>query len=138
MPPWTEHGDAGSIGILLDKYNREVIPAVTDFRILAEIYKGSLRVGREKKFYRELDRLLANNNFGIDDIRVEGASFEPELKEIRRSAKRLLSQVDAIDLEALVADEEVLETLRNVARTISAKLADALVERRDGKKDEKE
>ena len=137
MPPWIDRGDAKSIDVLLQKYQGEIITAVTDFRRLAEIYKGSLRVGRTKKFYRELDRLLTDNDFGIDDIRVEGASFEPEFKEIRRSAKRLLSQLETIDVEALIADEDVLETLRRVARTISTKLADALVERRDEKKDEK-
>ncbi len=138
MPPWVDRGDAKCIEVLLDKYKSEIIPAVTDFRVLAEIYKGSLRVGRGKKFYREMDRLLTENNFGIDDVRVEGASFEPELKEIRRSAKRLLSQLDAIELDALVADEEVLETLRKIAKSISDKLSDALVERRDAKKEEKE
>jgi ParB family transcriptional regulator, chromosome partitioning protein len=137
MPPWIDRGDVHSIDVLVRKYEQEIIPAVTDFRRLAEIYKGSLRVDRVKKFYKEFDRLLSDNDFGIDDIRVEGASFEPEFKEIRRSAKRLLSQLDSIDFDALIADEQVLEILRNLARTISVKFADALVERRDGKKHEK-
>jgi len=137
-PPWTSRGDVKSIGILLDKYESEIIPAVTDFRRLAEIYKGSLRIGALKKFYHEFDRLLANKDFGIDDIRVPGASFEPEYKEIRRSAKRLLSQLESIDSDALVADEIVLQTLRRVMKLISTKFAEALVEPRDAKKDGKE
>jgi ParB family transcriptional regulator, chromosome partitioning protein len=126
-PPWLERGDSRSVNILLQKYEKGVIGAVTDFRRLAEIYKAAARIGKINKFYKEFDRLLAKESTGIDDVRIEGASFEPEFKEIRRSAKRLLSQIQDLDPDPLVADEEILETLRRLVKTISQKFSDALV-----------
>jgi hypothetical protein len=98
-----------------------------DFRRLAEIYKAAARIGKINKFYKELDHLLTREGIGIDDVRIEGASFEPEFKAIRRSAQKLLRQIRVLDPDALVADEEILNTMRCLVETISQKFSDALV-----------
>ncbi len=132
FPPWISRGDSKCIDAVLNKYLNHVIPAVTDFRKLAEIYRGSIKKNLIKTFYRELARFLDTPNLAIDDIHVPGASFEKEFKEITRSARRLLNQLKTLDTEALAADERVLKALRRVMRTIESKLAQALTEPQHG------
>jgi len=128
FPPWISRGDSHCVDSLLKKYMNDVIPAVTDFRKLAEIYRGSANKNLIKKFYKELGRFLDTPDMTIDDINVPGATFEKEFKEIKRSARRLLNQLKTLDTEALAADEQALKALRRVMRTIESKLAQALTE----------
>lgn len=128
FPPWISRGDSRCIDTLLKKYLNGVIPAVTDFRKLAEIHRGSVKKNLMKTFYKELARFLDTPDVTIDDIDVPGATFEKEFKEINRSARRLLNQLESLDTEALAADARVLGVLRRVMRTIESKLADALTE----------
>jgi len=127
FPPWKKRGDSKCIQIVLDKYLKETIKAVTDFRKLAELYRGCVRTNRLGKFHTELDRFLTKPDMGIDDLRVPGVTFVKEVKEIKRSARRLLAQIRAIDWEALIADQEAINSLRRIMKTIQAKLAEALV-----------
>lgn len=72
FPPWRKRGDSKCIEIILDKYLDGIIKAVTDFRLLAEIYRGSLKAKQVKRFYSELDRFLSNKASKIEDINVPG------------------------------------------------------------------
>jgi ParB/RepB/Spo0J family partition protein len=125
--PWTERGDERSTEIILNKYTSGVIKAVTEFRRLAEVYRASLKMGRPKTFLRQLDRFLADPDRAIDDIVVPGATFAKEAKEIRRSARRLFVQLEAIELEAIASDEETIDLLRRLAKMLKTKLDEALL-----------
>jgi ParB family chromosome partitioning protein len=127
FPPWTSRGDAKCIDIILAKYLKGTINAVTEFRKLAEIYRGCVRKGKVSRFFKELDRFFDNPDLGISDVIVEGVTFEKEFKEIIRSAKRLLSQISEMEAEVLAADETVIEALVKLRKIIEAKLAEALV-----------
>jgi ParB/RepB/Spo0J family partition protein len=127
FPPWVERGDHKATLIVLDKYNRGVIRAVTEFRHLAEIYRASQRLGLETQFMHRLDRFLDTPDLGIDDVEVPGASFSREAKEIRRSAHRLYNQLDELDLEAISSDDEAVEILKALLRLLEKKLNDALL-----------
>ncbi len=127
FPPWVKRGDSKCVEILLAKYVDEKIKAVTEFRRLAEIYRGSIRKNKLQKFFRELGRLLTDPTMGISDFDVPGVTFEKEFREINRSARRLLNQLKALDAEALAADESVVRVLRRVMKTIESKLAEAMV-----------
>jgi ParB/RepB/Spo0J family partition protein len=125
--PWVERGDEKSVEIVLDKYSRGVIKAVTEFRRLAEVYRASVRVKRTKTFLRQLDRFLADPDRAIDDVVVPGATFAKEAKEIRRSARRLFMQLEAIELDAIASDEDTIDLLRRLAKILKAKLDEALL-----------
>jgi ParB family transcriptional regulator, chromosome partitioning protein len=127
FPPWKTRGDSKCIDILVGKFLKGRIKAVTDFRGIAEIYRGSVRTGQVKRFYRELDHFLRDPNLGTEDIRVPGATFEKEVKEVRRSAKRLLRQISELEVEALIADRKTVALLKKIAKTIDGKLNEALV-----------
>ena len=125
--PWTTRGDTKCIEIILAKYLKGTIKAVTDFRRLAEIYRGCVRKGKVSRFFKELDRFFDNPDLGIFDITVDGVTFEKEFMEIARSARRLFSQISEMEAEVLAADETVIEVLVKVKKIIEAKLAEALV-----------
>ncbi len=125
--PWHKRGDVKCIDIFLSKYLSGVINAVTEFRKLSEIYRGCVRKSRVQDFLKQLERLLRNPKMAIDDIDIPGVSFEREFKEIRRSGRRLIRQINSIDAEAIVSDERVLEILRKLQKLIKTKLSEALI-----------
>jgi ParB/RepB/Spo0J family partition protein len=132
FPPWIKRGDDKCIEIVLDKFGRDVIKAVTEFRRLAEVYRASLKANRAKTFFKQLDRFLADPDRTIDEVIVPGATFAAEAKEIRRSAKRLFVQLEAIELEAIASDTETINLLKRLAKILRDKLDEALlVEVRD-------
>lgn len=131
-PPWTKRGDSKCIQIILDKYLRKVIAAVTDFRKLAEIYRGSVRLGRERQFFKAFDRFLEDEGKAIDAIVVPGAHFEKETKEAIRSTSRLESQLRELEKDALASSEELVDSLERLMHLIREKLTDAMVIKRFG------
>jgi ParB/RepB/Spo0J family partition protein len=129
FPPWTRRGDSKCIEVILDKYVEGTIKAVTDFRILAEIYRGSQKTRQLNRFYSELEKFLSDKERRIEDINVPGATYEIEYKEVLRSAKRLLAQVKRLQPDVISADKSVVRTLRTLSKVIQEKLEKALVER---------
>lgn len=127
FPPWNQRGDSKCIDILLGKYRSGVIRAVTEFRKLAEIYRASISKGRLDEFMVEFDRFLSEPDVAISEILVEGATFAKEAKEIRRSTKRLYSQIESLDFEVIASDEETVHALKQLVVLIETKLKDALL-----------
>jgi ParB family transcriptional regulator, chromosome partitioning protein len=127
LRPWTRRGDSKCIGIMLEKYEDGVIKAVTDFRRIAEIYRASVRLKKEKIFLKRFDGFLADGSAAIEEIAVPGATFAKEAKEIQRTAKRLLNQVDAIELEWIASDTATIKLLSRLVRSLQKKLDQALL-----------
>lgn len=127
FPPWIQRGDSKCIQIILGKYLRKIIPAVTDFRKLTEIYRGSIRVKRVRQFYRAFDKFLENEDGTIDSIVVPGAHFEKETKEAIRSTSRLVSQLQILEKDAIASNEELIISLKLLMLLIRTKLTDAMV-----------
>jgi ParB family chromosome partitioning protein len=128
LPFWIKRGDEKCIDMMLKKYLvTHAITAVTQFRKLAEIYRGSIRTKQVKTFYREMGKFLDNPEMEIEDINVPGAGFEKDYKEIRRSAKRLQSQLARLDTEAISGDQIMIDVLSSLADLIRNKLDEALV-----------
>jgi ParB/RepB/Spo0J family partition protein len=73
--PWIERGDAKSTAIVLEKYEHEVIPAVTDFRHLAEIYRAATTQKKQRRLASEFSKFLSRPEMPIDDINVPGRKF---------------------------------------------------------------
>lgn len=130
LPFWMKRGDEKTIDLILKKYLNRVITAVTEFRKLTEIYRGSIRTKQVKKFYMEMDKFLDNPKMKISDIDVSGASFEKEYKEIKRSAKRLRTQLDKLDVETISGDQDMINILEELQELIKRKLEEALVEKK--------
>jgi len=129
FPPWIRRGDLTCVQIVLQKYLGKVIQAVTEFRQLAEVYRASEKLGKTRVFFRRLDAFLENPKSHISDVVVPGATFAKEAKEIRRTASRLLNQLEAIDLENISSDEETIELLRRLGKMLRRKLDEALLTR---------
>jgi len=129
MPFWISRGDEKCIDLILQKYLKGVITAVTESRKLAEIYRGSIRTNQVKIFYSEMEKFLDHPKMKIQDIDVPGASFEKEYKEIRRSAKRLHTQLAKLDTEAISGDQKMIDILEKLLELIRSKLEEALVVR---------
>ena len=132
MPFWISRGDEKCIDLILHKYldpKAKTITAVTQFRRLTEIYRGSVKTNQVDRFYSEMERFLDNPKMKIEDISVPGAGFEKEYKEIRRSARRLQGQLRSLDTEAISADQEMIEILQDLSDLIKSKLEEALVVR---------
>jgi hypothetical protein len=127
FPPWQRRGDSTCIQRVLDKYNNDVIKAVTEFRRVAEVYRASVRLGKQRLFMKKLARFLDEPDMTIDEVHVPGATFAKEAKEIRRTASRLLNQLDAIDLEWVSSDEAVISLLRRLVKKLRRKLDQALL-----------
>jgi ParB family transcriptional regulator, chromosome partitioning protein len=129
FPPWTRRGDNVCIHIILAKYLDGVIKAVTQFRRLTEVYRASAAQGKLGRFMHAFDEFLENRDRPIEAVNVPGASFAQEAKELRRSASRLLSQLDNVRLEDVSADEELVELLRRLSKVLHGKLDEALLSR---------
>jgi len=129
FPFWIERGDEKCVDLMLAKYLKGVVKAVTDSRKLAEIYRGAIRTAQLDRFFNEMDRFLDNPKMGIQDIDIPGATFDKEYKEIRRSAKRLHTQLLRLDTEAVSGDQEMIDILEQLLGLIQSKLEEALVER---------
>ncbi len=127
FPPWIKRGDTKCIDTILSKYLSKTIKAVTEFRRLAEIYRGCVRKGKVPQFFKELDSFLERPEMGISDVDVPGVTYEKEFKEITRSGRRLLNQLKAMEAEVLAADETVLRILRRIKNMIESKLTEALI-----------
>lgn len=126
--PWVSLGDEKCIDIMIEKYENNVIKAVTEFRHLSSIYRASIEKKKTNQFSTEFEKFLSVPNMGISDIYVPGASFAHEIKEISRSTRRLYSQVSDINLEDLSSDEELIKDLKKLLQLINEKLADALLD----------
>lgn len=127
FPPWTKHGDRRCIRLLLDKYERGVIAAVTDFRHLAEVYKASTTTTQKRRLQREFDSFMTTPDAGVYDIDVPGATFAKATKEIQRSAKRLLAQISEAKIEAIAADVGTVRILEKLLSVIRRKLDKGLL-----------
>ncbi len=125
--PWIKRGDSKCVEIMLDKYEKKVIKAVTEFRRLAEVYRASAKLGKTQMFIKKLDEFLEKPERKIADVQVPGATFAKEAKEIHRTAKRLLTQLEAIELESISSDEETIKLLHRVVKVLTAKLDQALL-----------
>jgi hypothetical protein len=126
--PWIKRGDTKCVNIILQKYLDGKIQAVTDFRIVAEIYRGAVNVGKVRLFYKELEKFLADKNYRIEDLHVPGATFEKEFKEVVRSSRRLSKQLRELPLEAISANKQVITVLRKLSKVIEDKLEKSLAE----------
>jgi len=124
--PWISRGDDRCVEILLNKYQSEVIKAVTDFRQLAEIYRAA-KGRRQKRLANEFSRFLDEPKREIDDINVPGATFAKESKEIHRSAKRLLAQVENIDFDMISSNTDLIKTLQVLMQLLNDKLTGSLL-----------
>ncbi|MFA5138310.1 MAG: ParB N-terminal domain-containing protein [Elusimicrobiota bacterium] len=131
--PWVDRGDSACIDIMMEKFDANIIKSVTEFRALAALYRGAVRQKKVPLFLQELDRFFRHKNLRIDDLRVPGASYEREMKEIGRSARRLYTQIRDFDLENIASDRELIEMLRDLKTLIEKKLASALLDRPSGK-----
>ena len=127
FPPWVSRGDEQCVNIMIEKYDKKVIKAVTEFRDLAAMYRMAERSNKVARFMSEFDRFLSEPERRIDDIHVPGASFAREAREIGRSARRLLAQIEEIDLEDVGSDEELIIDLQRLAYLINSKLESALL-----------
>ncbi len=127
FPPWRKRGDGKCIDLILRKYLRKKIRAVTEFRKLAEVYRGSVRLGKKQQFYTAFEKFLSDENATIDSVVVPGASFEKETREANRSAIRLRTQLEALELEAVASNEELIDTLNSLIKLIKKKLEDAML-----------
>jgi len=127
LPPWIKRGDARCVDLMISKYDDGVIKAVTEFRGLASIYRGAQRIGKVSTFTEELDRFLSHHEIRISDLRVPGASFEREIKEVGRSYRRLHTQLRDIDFEILSTDPKLIKGLRALARLINERLEHAML-----------
>jgi hypothetical protein len=76
---------------------------------------------------RQLARFLDTPSMKIAEVEVPGATFAKEAKEIRRTANRLLTQLDTVDLEDISADITTVQLLQRLARTLRSKLDRALL-----------
>lgn len=127
LKPWVDRGDENCIDIMIKKYEDEVIKAVTEFRQLVSIYRASEKKGKLKKFEKELDKFFKNPLMKISDIEIPGATFALEIKEITKSTKRLISQLNEVDIENLSTDENLINELKQLTKIINGKLNDALL-----------
>ena len=112
---------------MIEKYNAEIIKAVTEFRNLVSIYRACERINKIDAFMHEFDSFLENHGMRISDIDIPGATFAREMEEIGRSTKRLYSQLENIDLENLSANEELIKNLRDLSILLESKLEQALL-----------
>ncbi len=127
MPPWINRTDEKCIEIMITKYENEVIKAVTEFRQLVSIYRACENKNMTDKFLAQFDSFLEDPNMAISDIDIAGATFALEIKEIRRSAKRLQSQLSEIDFENISTDQDLINELQNLSKLIYEKLDKALL-----------
>jgi ParB family chromosome partitioning protein len=135
--PWIKHGDAISVAASLHKYESKVIVNVTDFRRLAEIYRAANAHGKQRRLVSEFNRFLDRPEMTIEQIDIPGASFAQEAKAIHTSAKRLVAQLGAANIEAIASDRELVRTLNRLRKLLHEKLeAGLLVGVRDEADDE--
>ena len=125
--PWVERGDMRVIDIMLDKYQAETIQSVTDFRKLAEIYRAAKGRNQQRRLKSEFAKFLDRPEMSIDAIDVPGASFAKESKEVNRSARRLVSQLEALEIEAIASDRDLVRTLTLLERLLHEKLEAGLL-----------
>jgi len=133
--PWVTRGDEKCIDIMIEKYNKGIIKAVTEFRKLVSIYRACERQGKIKEFMKQFEHLLSKKEKGIDEFDIPGATFATEAAELGRSTRRLITQIEDIDLENVASDEDLLNDLKKLVRLITKKLEDALLTRPREKND---
>jgi ParB family chromosome partitioning protein len=127
FPAWIERGDSKTIEVLLEKYERGVIGAVTDFRHLAEIYKSAVNQHKQRRLASEFEKFLLRPNMTIDEIDIPGASFAKEAKEVNRSARRLLTQLESLETDVIASDIALVRILNKLERLIKSKLEAGLL-----------
>jgi len=133
FPPWMDRGDEECIDIMLKKYLTGVISAVTEFRQLAAMYRASEERRQMPQFLSELDSFLSDPKMPIEEMSVAGAEYFKSTLELRRSAKRALTQLSRLNDEALASDEDLIKALQELAQEISRRLQQTLVvEAHDG------
>ena len=125
--PWVERGDSAGIHSLLEKYESKVIVNVTDFRHLAEIYRAATKGGKKRRLISEFSNFLDKPEMTIDDINIPGASFAKEAKEIQRSARRLIAQLKAVEIEAVASDAELVSILNQLRHLLKDRFESGLL-----------
>jgi hypothetical protein len=127
FPPWERRGDEKCIDIMIAKYNKGIIKAVTDFRKLVSIYRACVQQDKLEEFMRQFEQFLLKMNKKIDDFDIPGATFAGEAAELGKSTRRLITQIGSIELENVSSDEQLISDLKKLVRLITRKLEDALL-----------
>lgn len=126
---WTSRGDEASVDLFLKKYMTGVIESVTESRLLASMYRGAEESDQLQKFDKEMDNFLAKPNMTIHDIEIPGIEYEEVYREIRYSTRRLHTQILKLEMEALSANQEIIDLLTSLVELINTRLKEAQVTR---------
>lgn len=127
FPPWKKRGDIKCINIMIEKYNLGIIKSVTEFRKLIAIYRACEQKNKVNEFFSEFDAFLSTKEKTIDDIDIPGATFAVEATELGRSTRRLITQLEDLDIENVASDESLIDDLKKLADLLTSKLEAALL-----------
>jgi len=129
LPFWKERGDEKCIDIFLSKYRNEVIESVTAPRIIASLYRGAQNTKQLDIFNNEMEKFLSNPNMKVEEIIIPGVEYEKIYQELKRSTMRLQNQIIKLDVEAISANEDIINILTNLVSLIQSRLDEAQVTR---------
>lgn len=120
LPRYSDHLDEIR-SVLIDKFKRGIIPAVTDFRQLSKMATAIEGLGiPQSHVIRSMDRIFSKNDYSIKNGFSDTVSFEYEEKKIVRYASSLLDFFEDFDIESDPSDldDNLLEKLKELYKIL--------------------
>lgn len=120
LPRYSDHLDEIR-SVLIDKFKRGIIPAVTDFRQLSKMATAIEGLGiPQSHVIHSMDKIFSKNDYSIKNGFSDTVSFEYEEKKIVRYASSLLDFFEDFDIESDPSDldDNLLEKLKELYKIL--------------------
>lgn len=109
---------------MLSRYKSKKLRAVTGFRLVKEHITNARKAKKEKQISRRLREFTENADRPIEHLQIGSATAAAEADAIRRSAERLATDLDSLDVETCYGEDALWDALASLLTTIKKKLTE--------------
>jgi ParB/RepB/Spo0J family partition protein len=107
---------------MLRKFEAKGIKSVTDFRTVKQYINNALKANKTQSISRRLQQFAETPTLTPDHLNIESAEVAAAAKKLLKSAEKLYSQIEEMDLDEYYGEEAMWARLESLAQLIRKKL----------------
>jgi len=109
---------------MLEKYQNKLggFKAVTDFRPMKQHITNAVRAKKFSVISKRLEEFTKDNSLTLDHLVIKSADVSMNARKLLANIKRLVADIDAVDVEQFYGEEELWRNLESLLTLIRSKL----------------
>lgn len=110
---------------MLDRYQAGNLRSVTDFRTIKQHINNARKAGKKRTISSRLREFTDDDEIAIDYLAIEDATAVAEAKRITSGVSKLVTQLEALDVESCIGEEDLWSGLEQLLNLIKERMRDA-------------